>query len=482
MNKLIWLRNDLRLDDNVLFKKAFESVKSNEAVHVVYAICDEQWEEHHVAPARRLLVLKTLQCLLEKLSSFGITLHVIDVGTFKKSPRFILDLSKELACDEVFIHYEIPLNERLRDKAANELFAKNNIKLNAYHGQCLLQPGLVTKDNGEYYQVFTPFKKRFLSILNVSAEAPIAWSYKQAVSDEHEKKLDASQKILDQLLSKYQVANDIANNYFCDEEKILKKLSDFCADPIQHYKDARDIPSVDGTSSLSSYLSVGSLSVRRASYEMQRARKTHKDNFSGFDTWLSELIWRDFYRHILFAYPRLSKGESFRPQYENMPWQYDEKIFTAWKAGQTGFPLVDAAMRQLNQTGWMHNRLRMLTAMFLSKYALHDWHLGEIYFMQNLVDGDFASNNGGWQWASSTGTDAAPYFRLMSPTRQAERFDVEAAFIKKYVPELRDVPEKIIIKKHEALHEYADYPSPVLNTKGARDRASAFFKQVANKD
>ena len=194
----------------------------------------------------------------------------------------------------------------------------------------------------------------------------------------------------------------------------------------------------------------------------------------GADAWINELIWRDFYRHVIALFPHVSKGQAFRSEGDRIPWRHAPEEFAAWQTGHTGYPLVDAAMRQLSTTGWMHNRLRMVTAMFLSKHLLLDWRLGERHFMEQLIDGDFAANNGGWQWSASTGTDAAPYFRIFNPTTQGERFDPEARFVRRYVPELEALSAAQIYKRPHAL--VAAYPAPIVEHRFARERALATFK------
>jgi deoxyribodipyrimidine photo-lyase len=201
---------------------------------------------------------------------------------------------------------------------------------------------------------------------------------------------------------------------------------------------------------------------------------------SGHFVWLNELIWRDFYRHLLYHFPRLSQEQNFNQKYNSMQWLNNKSHFSLWCQGQTGYPIVDAAMRQLNQTGWMHNRLRMIVASFLTKHLLIDWRWGERYFMSKLIDGDLAANNGGWQWAASTGCDAQPYFRIFNPIRQSERFDLKGAFIRKYLPELKDVPDNKIHFPHDFIEASAMqcYWPAMVDHKAARARALAFYKDI----
>ncbi len=197
------------------------------------------------------------------------------------------------------------------------------------------------------------------------------------------------------------------------------------------------------------------------------------------DAWINEIIWREFYRHVTALFPHVSQGHAFRRAYDALPWRHAPTELAAWQAGETGYPLVDAGMRQLQQTGWMHNRLRMVTAMFLTKHLLIDWRRGERYFMQQLVDGDFASNNGGWQWSASTGTDAAPYFRVFNPTTQGQRFDPGGKFVRAMLPELREVPDRWLFEPHKA-DMTLDYPEPIVAHAFARQRAIDAFKALGS--
>ena len=204
-------------------------------------------------------------------------------------------------------------------------------------------------------------------------------------------------------------------------------------------------------------------------------------NVFGFWNWISELIWREFYRHILTGFPRVCKHRPFKPETDKLPWRQEHKQFEAWCAGRTGFPLVDAGMRQLVQTGWMHNRVRMVDAMFLTKDLFIDWRWGERYFMQNLVDGDFASNNGGWQWSASTGTDAAPYFRIFNPFSQSSRYDPDGSFICCFVPELSGLRAPRIHRPHEPSSVDLDYPRPIVDRKETRQLVMHAFRRLSKK-
>jgi deoxyribodipyrimidine photo-lyase len=243
------------------------------------------------------------------------------------------------------------------------------------------------------------------------------------------------------------------------EKAALDCLKHFTGENLLHYGSRRDIPALDATSHLSPHLRFGTISPRTIFHAALAARQRHRASAREIDVFVSELIWRDFYKTILFYFPGVM-DHSFRKDYEAVEWENDKKFFQAWCEGRTGFPIVDAAMRQLNQTGWMHNRLRMIVASFLTKDLLIDWREGEAYFMKQLLDGDPAANNGGWQWAAGTGTDAQPYFRIFNPYSQAEKFDPDGKFIETCIPEINSL----------------DYPRPIVDHTRQRSKALALYQ------
>ncbi len=255
----------------------------------------------------------------------------------------------------------------------------------------------------------------------------------------------------------------------------------FCAEAIDGYAEQRDFPALPGTSQLSAYLAAGVLSVRQCLHAALAANQGEfASGNAGVVTWINELLWRDFYSHILVGYSKVSRNRAFKPETEALPWRDAPEDLLAWQQGRTGFPIIDAAMRQLLATGWMHNRLRMVVAMFLTKNLLIDWREGERFFMQHLIDGDLAANNGGWQWSASTGTDAVPYFRIFNPISQSQRFDPQGDFIRYWLPELKHLSNKDIhqAKQLGGLFERNDYPQPIVDLSSSRKRALNAFKQL----
>jgi deoxyribodipyrimidine photo-lyase len=268
------------------------------------------------------------------------------------------------------------------------------------------------------------------------------------------------------------------------------RLNDFLESRADRYQNDRNFPYIDGTSGLSADLRAGTIGIRTCVETAFKRRATlHGRARESLDVWISELIWRDFYQMIYRRFPHVA-SEAFHPKANGIEWNAPDAAFAAWCAGQTGYPIIDAAMRQLNAQGWMHNRLRMLAASFLTKHLLIDWRLGALYFEQHLIDADPAQNNGGWQWAASTGTDAAPYFRIFNPTVQSKRFDPNGAFIKRYVRELQPVPERYIhepckmpaqLQRDLGIAIGSDYPAPIVEHNAARTHALSVFGGALNR-
>ena len=274
------------------------------------------------------------------------------------------------------------------------------------------------------------------------------------------------------------VVEHAAQLWPAEDRTALDLLDDFIEDKMAHYKTDRDLPAVDGTSRLSPYLNIGVISVR------QCMQAIFKDGYFqiedlGQQTWLDELLWREFYLQTLFDFPRVSKHQPFKKNTNRIQWRNAPEDLAAWQQGQTGIPIVDAGMRQMLATGWMHNRVRMITAMFLCKNLLIDWRLGESWFMQHLIDGDLAANNGGWQWCASTGMDAVPYFRIFNPVSQSLKFDPNGDYIREWVPELAHLDAKSIHEPYARNPDLQlDYPKPIVDLKASRVRAIEAFKQI----
>src|SRR5476649_932740 len=322
------------------------------------------------------------------------------------------------------------------------------------------------------YKVYTPFRRAFLERLaesdSRSLPAPKARDIDGDVTLHALTPFDYPQ-------------HDIGDDFPVGEDAARERLRRFCREQVQDYLEQRDLPAVDGTSSLSPYLAIGVLSPRQCFNRLRmECPEVLERRDGGAFGWLNELVWREFYRHLLVAWPMLCKHQPFIDWTDRVHWRHAPEDLQAWKEGKTGYPIVDAAMRQLNQTGWMHNRLRMIVAMFLIKDLLLDYRLGERYFMQNLIDGETAQNNGGWQWSASTGTDAQPYFRIFNPVAQSEKFDREGLFIKHWLPELAGLDKKAVHNPAAlgGLFGVAGYPQPTVDLGRSRDRALAAFRNL----
>lgn len=458
--QLVWLRNDLRLDDN----PALTLAQQQGAIEVIFIASPEQWQLHDDSAAKLGLKADSLNDIGQQLAKKGIRLHLIEAAHFSDVPKLLLDFCQQHALTSIWFNQETPLDETRRDQAVSDQLAEADIACHALEPDLLVAAPVLTQQ-GEPFKVFTPYYRRWLQILLETQRQPFPEPEPQGEALTFEMKTPGWAG---------QYRDDL---WPYDETSVLEKLSLFCEKKIKAYPERRDFPADPATSTLSPYLSIGRIGPRRLLASIQYhciAQNMHwQDN-----DWLRELAWRDFYRQLFLYFPRLSKGKPFKPETEHVIWREDETGFQAWSKGQTGFPIIDAAMRQLLQTGWMHNRLRMLTASFLTKLLLIDWHRGEQFFMQHLIDGEFAANNGGWQWSASTGCDAAPYFRIFNPTRQSERFDTDGEFIRRFVPELASLEAKQIHDPDSALRESLGYPDPVVDYKMARKRAIEAFADL----
>ncbi|MDQ8038230.1 MAG: deoxyribodipyrimidine photo-lyase [Pedobacter sp.] len=471
---LLWLRADLRSTDNT----ALLAACSDKAAEVacVYAITPAQWTKHDVAGVRVDFELRSLSALKTTLEALNIPLLLLHSPDFDSLPAEMAKLASQHDITTVFANRQYEINEVARDEKTAAALAKADIDLQLFHDQCIVPPGKVLKPDGTAYSVFTPFKRNWQTVAGPLSRPQPAPSRRQSAFT----KSDSIPAVISNHSS--HVDAGVALEWWpAGEEVALQRLADFVRDDLAHYKDRRDFPAQAGVSRLSPYLAIGALSARQclnAALNHQASYQRRHHESPGHDQWIAELAWRDFYKHVLVAWPRVCRHRPFRLETEPVPWRHDEKDFLAWCEGRTGFPIVDAAMRQLQKTGWMHNRLRMVVAMFLTKDLFIDWRWGEKFFMQHLIDGDLSANNGGWQWSASTGNDAAPYFRIFNPASQSRKFDAEGHFIREYVPELRDLPSRDIHEPHAKGQAslFSVYPAPIVDHGLARERVLQSFK------
>ena len=472
MPSLVWFRRDLRVQDNSALHHA---AKQSDQVIGLYVITPQQWKQHDDADAKVSFWLKNLECLSEELAKLNIPLLVKVCDSFSDSPGVVVATARKHDCSQLFFNYEYEVNEHRRDVSTTEACNLEEIEVQAFHDRVIVAPEEIATKDGRFYSVFTPYRKVW--------DTKVAEHSKVLAKPKPQQPVEVNADPIPTKVKGFKFSNVRSDFWIPGEAEAKKRLKKFVT-RIDAYDDHRDMPSVSGTSLLSPYLVAGVISPRQC---VAAAVKHNGGSFSGSEgttTWISELTWRDFYSHVMFGFPRVSKHQPFKEKTKAIPWRKAESDFEAWCEGRTGYPIVDAGMRQLNQTGWMHNRLRMVTAMFLTKNLLIDWRWGEKYFMQNLVDGDLAANNGGWQWSASTGTDSVPYFRIFNPFSQSKRFDVDGKFIKKLCPELESVPSRALhdpVKLSAAIEEHSiDYPSFVVDYKQGRERALAAFKSLSN--
>ena len=464
---LIWFRSDLRVDDNPAL---LEAAKSCKELIGIYIFSQKQWSLHHESNVKQDFLVENLDSLEKQLGKLHIPLLVLQTDTFK---TLSMDLQKFIETHQINSCYwnnEFGVNENQRDDAVETLLSENNIEISRYHDQVIYEPGFLRTGQGKPFSVFTPFKRRWIENFSMSfldlhqVERPL-------------KKINLASDLSGLKLKKsHQVNMDF---WPSGEVSAHARLKGFLDQKITSYSESRNAPILEGTSRISPYLALGIISPRRCILE---ALKLNNFEFasgnSGICKWVDEIVWREFYRNIMHSFPKVSCNQPFQDYTRNIPWRYSEPEIEAFKTGNTGFPIIDAAIKQMLSEGWMHNRLRMIVAMFFTKNMLHDWRIGEQFFMEHLIDGDFASNNGGWQWSASTGTDAAPYFRIFNPITQSQNFDPTGEFIKKFIPELSDTPVKNIHQPTQDLFSELDYPKPILDLKESRQRAILVFKET----
>ncbi len=463
MRHLVWLRQDLRVQDNPALYYA--CLADTAEVVALYLLTPEIWRQHNVSQAQINFMLQSLSELQNNLAALNIPLLIKTAPTAEDVCDVVSTLTKELSITAVYVNYVYGVNEQLLEQSVATSLTEQNVAFHGYHDQVIFEPGSIKTKTHQLYQVFTPFAKACRYALT---ETPIHL-------------LPIPNKRINSLCNNAPLppVDDAIFSLNPGELSAQKQLQQFVHETLLHYHQTRDYP-VERTSLLSPYLATGMLSIRTCYVTADKMRSPTDDN-TGVDTWLNELWWREFYRHLMAKIPRLSKYKPYQLNTERIPWRYDENLFAAWCEGKTGIPIIDAAMRQLAQTHWMHNRLRMVVAMFLTKNLLIDWRWGEKYFMQQLVDGDFASNNGGWQWCASTGTDAVPYFRVFNPIAQSEKYDPDGNFIRAYCPELAGLSAKEIHEPYaRAPQKMQDsgYRKPIVNLSESRKKAIDVFQKI----
>ena len=472
--QLIWLRSDLRHYDNTALSAA---AKRGPTV-AVYLISPEQWLAHDDAPCKVDFWLRNLRTLSDSLQQLNIPLLIRTAPAWDQAPAVLLELCQQLGIQAVHANQEYGINETRRDQEVARTLEAQGIEFHSYLDQLLFQPGSILTQSGSYFQVFSQFRRICYNRLHMALPQIVARPDSQAP-------LNIVPDSIPESVSGFAAPSESLRALWpAGEKEAQQRLAQFADEQIHFYQDERDLPAKPGTSQLSTYLAAGVISPRQCLHAALHSNNGEFESGSpGVFTWITELLWREFYKHILVGYPRVSRHRAFRLETEYLPWRNAPDELAAWKQGRTGFPIIDAAIRQLLETGWMHNRLRMVVAMFLTKNLLIDWREGERFFMQHLIDGDLAANNGGWQWSSSTGTDSVPYFRIFNPLTQSERFDPEGRFIKHWLPELADLNKKQVHNPAliGGLFGVANYPAPIVDLSKSRERALSAFKSLPSR-
>ncbi len=413
---LVWFRTGLRLQDNTAL---FEALRENEVVVCLYVLDDNYMRGADIGAARGAFLLDSLAKLSADIAHHG---GQLIVRRTRDVPPEVVDAAKEVGAGRIYVHEDYLPYPRKRDAKVRELAAAEGIAFQSYRDILLVDPARVLTEEGQPYSVFTPFKRRWEGLLDTPARYDLAPMLNR---------LRVPQRFASAELPTLEdyglhLQQQIEEG---GEKRAQERLAEFVREGLPVYHQNRDIcADPNSTSRLSMHLKWGTVSVRDC-YRAARAQ-----NGPGADKWIDELAWREFYHAVVLHFPHVLSGPML-PEYGDFPWSDNADHLAAWKEGRTGYPFVDAGMRQMNATGWMHNRLRQVVASFLCKDLNLSWQEGERYFMQMLVDGDWPANNGGWQWVAGCGTDPRRATRIFNPTLQMERYDPQAAYVRQWVPE-----------------------------------------------
>lgn len=421
---IFWLRRDLRLSDNA---GLYYALKENRDVFPLFIFDSEILDKLDDKVDKRVdFIYQSLLLLKTQLEEHGSSLLILHGNP--------VDIYKKINPKSVYTNGDYEPYARKRDEAIAKILEAKGIALKAFKDQIIFEKEEITKDDGKPYTIFTPYSRKWKSTLN-------KFYLKSYPAEKH----------LGNLLKINPIPHPTLQDLGFKETSALFPERIVKTSIIEKYDKLRNFPAINGTTHLSIHLRFGTISIRKL------AQVAIKKN----ETWLNELVWRDFYHMILWHFPQV-ETQAFKPAYDRIEWRNGPQEFEAWCEGRTGYPIVDAGMRELNTTGFMHNRVRMIVASFLTKHLLIDWRWGEAYFAKKLLDFDLAANNGGWQWAAGSGCDAAPYFRVFNPQLQTEKFDPKMEYIRKWIPEL----------------DSDEYPSPIVDHKFARDRVLKVYREA----
>ncbi|WP_343191953.1 deoxyribodipyrimidine photo-lyase [Buchnera aphidicola] len=450
---LMWFRNDLRIHDNT----ALHFCCKDPLIKVlsIFISTPSQWQKHDMSFKKSEYIYKNLLELKKNMLSLGIPLDIHESMNFATSIQFIIQFCKKNKITDMFYNYEYEINEKKRDVSITQLLNKENILIHRFHDSVILPPDKICTKNGKIYQCFYFFKK---NIINQLKETSLKCWPKPNIRNS----IKYTKKKIPFTYKREKIQTKI---YPIGEEQALNQLIFFIEKNIENYELTYNIPYLNTTSLLSVCLSIGVLSPRQCLYFLfKKTMFTSKKKYQC--RWFNELLWREFYKYLLINNPQLSKYESLLNFEKKIKWNSNENHLLAWKNGKTGYPIIDAGMRQLKEYGWIHNRIRMICACFLVKNLLIDWRIGEKYFISKLIDGDLAINNGNWQWIASVGINSMPYFQIFNPINQIKKFDSQGLYIKKYLPELRKVPPSDISIPYNWSYKTGkkiNYPIPIID-------------------
>lgn len=471
---LFWHRRDLRINDNLGLNSALED---SSRVVGFFCLDPQLLQKDQVAPAKIAYLIGCLDDLAQQYRQLGGTCLFLQGNPSELIPR----LATSLAAKGVYWNLDVEPYSQTRDEQVKDLLKQGKIEVKTFWDQLLHHPGSILTQSGDPYKVYTPFWKNWSEKTKKSPET-YSESLQKLTETEQE-------KIQDLVLTKLPTSRELG--YEWTSPLLLKpgtaeaeaKLAEFCQDKINQYEENRNYPGIDGTSCLSAALKLGAISIRRlwqATSELLECSNSEELN-QNITSWQQELCWREFYQHAMYFFPELA-DKPYRDYFVDFPWENNDTYFQAWCQGNTGYPIVDASMRQLNETGWMHNRCRMIVASFLTKDLIIDWQWGEKYFMQNLFDGDLSANNGGWQWSASCGLDPKP-LRIFNPASQAQKYDPEAEYIRQWLPELSSIDTEYLVTGKISAEERdrCNYPQPIVDHKQRQKEFKRLYQGQKNK-
>lgn len=481
-----WFQRDLRQNDN---RGLFEAKKLAKKLQIplvtFWVFCVEDFYAHGVSGHQLQFRLDSLSILKKDLAKLNIPLHVVDVEKKADLGSAVLKFLQQQKINHVLTNLEYEVDELRLATEVLEKGAEKGIEVKPLHDSCVVEPGLLkTKSSGKHYAVFTPYWKMWCDHLNLLDDALpdylIDFSNKTKLEGDDIPRIPDDWKLTKDQKKFYD------SHWHAGEHAALKELDQFISDKISDYGELRNEIDTNATAHMSHHLALGTIGARTVVRKVIESglAESVDDGDDGAVEWIRQVAWRDFYRNIVAHWPYVVMNKPFQLDYEGVEWEYNSDHFEKWCQGRTGYPIVDAAMRQLNHTGYMHNRGRMIVASFLSKHLLIDWRYGERYFLEHLIDGDFASNNGGWGFSSGLGVDPQPYFRVFNPWTQADRYDPDGDYIRQWVPELRKIKGAGVQNPYDKGHadeaKKAGYPEPIVDHKTRRQEAIDRFKAAKN--